>query len=393
MKNKVKVLAFNRCYLPGYRSGGPIRTLVNMVDRIGDEFDFGIITLDRDTGDDSPYPHVLPEHWFLIRGANVLYLSRDAIRVSHVSQLVARFSPDVIYLNSYFDPIFTLRVLWARRIGKINRNTPIVLAPRGEFSDGALDIKYWRKRIYIICSKICGLYDDVFWQASSVRERFDILNNFPKLDSSSISVAMDLAPVVRESKIADMQNVKDYNSPIRVCFLSRIVPMKNLDYALKVLAKVRVSLNFIIYGPKEDRAYWSECESLIEKLPQHIEVKWMGEVHPSKVIEELAKNDLFFLPTRGENYGHVILEALSAGLPVLLSDQTPWGEVADKKVGWCFALDRPNNFVDVIESVATWEPPVHLEISSTARRYALEKSIDKGVLEANRNMFLNCLIK
>jgi glycosyltransferase involved in cell wall biosynthesis len=107
--------------------------------------------------------------------------------------------------------------------------------------------------------------------------------------------------------------------------------MKNLDYLIKVLTKVRTPLEFTIFGPKVDLKYWNQCIKLIEKLPSNIKVNINEEVSPTKVQEIFSQYDLFVFPTRGENFGHVILESLSAGTPVLLSDKTLWQ--TDKLLG------------------------------------------------------------
>ena len=59
-------------------------------------------------------------------------------------------------------------------------------------------------------------------------------------------------------------------------------------------------------------------------MPPHVVVDYKGEVLPPDVPSVFASADLFVFPTKGENFGHVILEALSVGTPVLTSDQTPW---------------------------------------------------------------------
>jgi len=45
-----------------------------------------------------------------------------------------------------------------------------------------------------------------------------------------------------------------------------------------------------------------------------------------------------------------------AGLPVLLSDQTPWGEVVEQGVGRVFSLDNGNGtaFARTINVVVSW---------------------------------------
>ena len=102
--------------------------------------------------------------------------------------------------------------------------------------------------------------------------------------------------------------------------------MKNLDFLLRALINVKYPIELTILGPKEDLAYWDKCKKLILKLPTHVKINVGDEILPEKIKETFSKYDLFTFPTRGENFGHVIPEALSAGTPILLSNQTPWKE-------------------------------------------------------------------
>jgi glycosyltransferase involved in cell wall biosynthesis len=167
--------------------------------------------------------------------------------------------------------------------------------------------------------------------------------------------------------------------------------MKNLDFALKVMAKVKTPIVFNIYGPISDATYWNECKALISALPVNIKIVYEGEAHPSNVKKNLAKHELFFLPTRGENYGHVIHEALTAGLPVLISNQTPWNEVMERGVGWAFPLDSVEPFVRIIESVYGWSSEKHRVTARHATSYACEKAIDSGVIAHNKAVFMSAI--
>jgi hypothetical protein len=69
------ILTFTGCYLPGYKGGGPIRTIANMVAVLKDEFDFRIVTSDHDLGDRTAYPGIQVNTWEKVAGAQVLYLS------------------------------------------------------------------------------------------------------------------------------------------------------------------------------------------------------------------------------------------------------------------------------------------------------------------------------
>jgi glycosyltransferase involved in cell wall biosynthesis len=167
--------------------------------------------------------------------------------------------------------------------------------------------------------------------------------------------------------------------------------MKNLDYALRVLSAVNRPVEFDIYGPKEDPAYWAECECHIAKLPAHVRVNYKGAVENSRVREVMSSYELFFLPTRGENFGHVLLEAWSAGLPVLTSDQTPWRSLADAHVGWDLPLDDPERFSQQIDDLATWSAERHAEMRVRCVEFAQKNIRDEQTLAANRRMFLSAL--
>lgn len=54
MKSKVVILCLMSEYLPGFRSGGPIRTIANLINQLGDEFEIRVICRDRDLGDFFP---------------------------------------------------------------------------------------------------------------------------------------------------------------------------------------------------------------------------------------------------------------------------------------------------------------------------------------------------
>ena len=76
---KKKILVFVARYLPGYKSGGPIRSISNLVESLGGEFDFYVVTSDRDAGEDRPYPSIRRSSWTEVGNARVLYLPPESL--------------------------------------------------------------------------------------------------------------------------------------------------------------------------------------------------------------------------------------------------------------------------------------------------------------------------
>lgn len=326
MKSKVVILCLISEYLPGFRSGGPIRTIANLINQLGDEFEIRVICRDRDLGDSFSYSNIKIDRWNTVGKAKVFYASNKMISFSGMGKLLKETRYDILYLNSFFSFNFTIIPLFLRYFGLVKQK-PCAIAPRGEFAKNAMALKKEKKRLYLWLVKFFRLYKNLYWQASSHFELTDI-----KREVGEVAKIIKIAPdLISFKKLELNKGFKRKRSYFRIIFLSRISPMKNLDYLIKVLTKVRTPLEFTIFGPKVDLKYWSQCIKLIKKLPSNIKVNINEEVSPKKVQEIFSQYDLFVFPTRGENFGHVILESLSAGTPVLLSDKTLWQ--TDKLLG------------------------------------------------------------
>jgi len=382
-KIKLIILAFADYYLPGYKAGGPIRTLANIVDRLGDEFEFKIVTADRDFDDMKPYPGIKIDGWNRVGKAEACYMLPNRHSLRDFKRLLCSTEYDILYLNSFFSPHFTIKPLVLRRL-RLIPDRPLVIAPRGEFSTGALGLKSFKKRVYITVAKALGLYKDIIWQASSEYEEADIRRWFG--NDARVIIAPDLPPVINATDEPKAVKGKTKGC-LKIIFLSRISRQKNLDAALKMLIGLNGRIRFDIYGPMEDKVYWAKCQKIISDLPENIEVRYCGSVAHDMVGTLMREHDLFFLPTLGENFGHVILEAFCAGCPVLLSDQTPWRRLEKKGIGWDLPINRPDLFQDVLQKCVEMNNLEYMKWSDRAREYGFQMTKDDKVVEQNRQLF------
>lgn len=378
------ILCFVSFYLPSYRAGGPVRTISHFVDHFGDQFDIRIITRDRDLGDSNPYSGVQLDAWNLVGKSQVFYASERMITLRGVVRLLRITPHDLLYLNSFFSYSFTILPLIARRF-TIKPYLPCVIAPRGELSTGATALKAHKKRLYLTLVKAVGLYRGLQWQASSEFEVQDIRRELGDL-AKIIHIAADLPPKVNvNEQVMNTCQIRA-RGPLRVVFLSRISPMKNLDFLLKVLIEVTQPIEFAIYGPIQDKEYWSICESLIGSLPENVKAKYLGDVTPDKVHDVFAAYDLFALPSRGENYGHVILESLRAGTPVLISDQTQWQ--ADDAGGIStLAISEQSSWSMEINRWAKFDDSLLLTRRKAAKNIVNKIILLDKILDQNKSLF------
>lgn len=389
-QGKKKILVFSGYYLPGYRGGGPIRSLSNMIDVLSGEFDFYVVTSDHDLGSSVAYEGVTSNAWCDVGSAKVYYARRGLNYFKNALILIRELKPDLIYLNSFFSFSFSIYVVILRFLGFIY-SAPILLAPRGEFSLGALRLKQTKKLLFIRFVKLLGFYSKVRWHASTDHEAVDISRVFEKnifgffrLDFRiETTVPISVVPDIARINFGLPRDIDIYDNcgsfMLDICFLSRISPKKNLLFALKILAKVDFSVKFTVYGPVEDVAYWSSCLEFIKTMPPNVTVIYAGAVRHEDVFSRLSSHDLFFLPTLGENFGHVFLEAWAAGLVVIVSDQTPWRFLNQHQVGWDISLDSEHEFIDALTAASRFNRAEWTDRKSRSAHFAsvnLNRSVD-----------------
>lgn len=376
MEEPIKVLSFCGFYLPGYKGGGPIKTIKNLFDQAGESILFRLVTSDRDLGDKKPYDFVSCGAWNEVGNVLVFYTQSGLRGFCQIYKAIHESKCNVVYLNSFFSIRFSFfPLLISRFLGK-----KVVLGPRGEFSSGALSLKSRKKRLFIKLHKLLNLHRGIVFQASSQYEADDIRRVLG--DAVDIRIAEDIGAQEFAKEFSERSN-----SPLKVICLARISPMKNLLAALDMLNAVQQPIEYEIYGPIEDREYWAQCISATKKLPPHIKVKYKGELQPDQVICTLADYDLFFMPTKGENYGHVIAEALCAGLPILIADTTPWRNLQEQGIGWDLSLDTPEQFSSVIDQIALMATDERHRMRLNVLAWAKKKFSQRDAVDANIAMF------
>lgn len=375
-----RVLILSEYYLPAYRAGGPVRTLSNLVERLGDEFEFRVVTGDRDLGDPRPFDDVEPGRWIARGRAWCWYLRRRPGRPVDLCRVVRSTPHDVLYLNSLFSTGFGVAPLLLRRLGLLG-GAPVVLAPRGELSAGALSLKAPKKRVFLVIARALRLHRGVRWQATTALEAAEIRRWFGA--GATVAVAGNLASGAGPDAPATRPDAKRPGR-LRLVFYSRIAPKKNLLGALDMLAGVRGDVRLDVHGPIEDRDYWRRCQERIAELPENVVVRAHGPLPFGAATAELAGYDAFLLPTLGENFGHAIVEALAAGCPVVISDTTPWLGLEDHQAGWALPLGAAERWRGVLQRLVDMDAAEHARWSRGARDHAARTTSDPGVADANR---------
>lgn len=337
-----KVLVVTPGFYPAKTYGGPVVSISNLIETFTGEIDFFVVTSDHELKDKTRLTGI-EEGWNQVGNAKVLYLSDREMTMDVFEKIYNQISPDCIYLNAIFHKLSTPKLLKLARRKQIK----CVLAVRGGLCENALQFGRRKKILYLQFLKMIK-GKNIIYHSTSQEETAGIKKY---MGEKSEIVEISNMPLLINPLELPVKSVKKKGT-IRMIYVSRIHPIKNLEYVIDVLKNTTVHVKFDIYGPKENQEYWEKCELKIKKLPSNVQVRYCGFLDKENRNKIFKDYDLFVLPTQSENFGHAISEALSEQCNVLISNNTPWNDINEFKAGRAFDLGEPKKFLQYIEKIA-----------------------------------------
>ncbi len=357
------LLIFIDWYSPGFNAGGPVRSMINLVDYLHEDYNIKIITRNTDYLSEEPYKDIKPGEWTTIhQNVSCCYLSKELVNYKNLKKIIKQHHDHIIYINGIYSFYFSIVPLYLAN--KYAKKT--IVAPRGMLAPSAINIKKSRKKFFINISRIVGVYRKVVFHATNENEANQIRTYISS--KARIKIAANLPRKTNSSKPAGYRKQK---GSLKMISIARIAPEKNTLYAIKLLNGVyKGTIEFDIYGSVYNENYYTQCKEMAGNLPENIHVNFKGPVHPELTEELYAGSHFLFMPTRGENFGHAILESFTAGTPVIISDQTPWKNLHDKKLGWDISLNKPETFQKIIQQCLDMDKPEHDKLRENTWLYA-----------------------
>ena len=360
------MLVLTDWFPPGFRAGGPIQSTANAVAALCDDFDVSVVTSDRDLGAVGPYPGVPGGEWVpYATAARVMYLPPERRSFAAIGRLLAEVQPDCLYLNSMFSRSFTIYPL--AHVWRGTTAARCVLAPRGMLHANALAFKPVKKQLFLACVSASAVTRRIHVHATSPVEKADAMRRLG-VDGSRVHVLSNFPA----RPATAVQPVAKQAGDIRLAFVARIAANKNLLFLIEALRGLEpdITAHLTVVGPIEDAVYWEACQRAIATLPPRIRVEAAGPLPHDEVRTILERSHCLALPTMSENFGHVIIESLGAGRPVIISDQTPWRGLEAAGVGWDLPLDSPGRFTAAIEQMARMDQDTFDRMAMRAWEYA-----------------------
>ncbi|PMG31169.1 hypothetical protein BCU94_09480 [Shewanella sp. 10N.286.52.C2] len=365
-----KILLVCDYFYPAYKAGGPIKSISNILALFSGLYKFDVFTSSYDI--DGTKLNVGGNNAFIgsdYKGCDVCYFD-GLIKMARFI-LFKHLSYDIVYLNSFFS--FQYSILYQVFVKlSIIKSNKIIIAPRGELTKGAMDLKSFKKQLFISLYRLLCLKNNVKFQFTSKEEYLDAVEVLGSIDYCIIP---NIAEKPEEFIVKDKKN-----NCLHVVFLSRISKKKNLLSLCESISLIDTNeILFTIAGNVEDEPYWESCKKVLGNCSNNVTVDYVGPLDKNQVKSLLRKTHLFCLPTLNENYGHAIVEALSYSNLVLISDQTPWCDVVNygSQVVRTDEVEKMVEYINIISKLTADDFNI---LSSKSYMYIVEKIVNHNKL-------------
>lgn len=347
----MKVIQIIAAYKPAYIYGGPTMSVAKLCEALSEtrdghanrKLEIEVFTTTANGKNELPVEPNKPTH---IDGVQVTYFKRLTKDHTHFSpallwalhQEILRYrqlnkqhkSGLIIHIHAWWNLVSIFSCSMAKLY-----NVPVVLSPRGmltAYTSGnrnagvkALIHNTIGKRLL----KYCHIH------VTSQKEQEDVRMLVQPKSITVIPNLVDLPAVYKDVPSVTTLEPSAFN----MIFLSRIEEKKGLELLFDSLADLSFDWQLTIAGTGEE-AYLQQLKKKAVSLKLDTKIKWVGHIKNEDKFKLMAQHDLLVLTSYNENFANVIIESLSVGTPVLLSDQVGLASyVQDKELGWICGLN------------------------------------------------------
>jgi len=343
------------CYYPS-QAGGPANTLYWLNNALAKK-DYNIKVLSSNFG---------------IKDSKNLAIQADYSEQQEVKFLDSKMgfiregisflrASDIIQFSSIFFPP-TLPLL----IMAILSNKKIIISPRGELYPAALSIKSFQKRIWL--KIIRSFQRKIFFHATNDYEKQIIQREFP--DAAGIGVIPNFIELPTKLSIEENRS--------QLLFIGRINPIKNIDIliqAISLLKKENKDVNLLIAGEARldyEKDYYSQLKELVIMSKLQENITFLGHIDKEEKQKHIASSFALILPSKSENFGNVVIEALAQGTPVIASKNTPW-EILEKTESGYWVEAEVEQLITAIKKILVLDEKKYALMRESAYNLCMEK--------------------
>ena len=325
----MKILHVTPSYKPAYIYGGPIESVARLCEAL--QATGNTVSVFTTTANGKKELDVEPNKEIIVDNVAVTYFSRITKDPTHISLTlwwnVYKRSKDydIVHIHSWWNVLVIVAAVICHF-----RKVKVVISPRGMLSDYIITTSH---------SKIKSWIHKLIGKSALEKSTFHATSDLEYDECKHVIVGWQGFLTPNILKLPGKQIPKESNPIFTMLFLSRIHPKKGLELLFEAVSQLDVELKLKIAG-KGDENYIQELKSLVSRLGISQKVDWIGWKSRDEKFIELANADLFVLTSYNENFANVVIESLSVGTPVFISNKVGLSDyIIANNLGWVTELN------------------------------------------------------
>jgi glycosyltransferase involved in cell wall biosynthesis len=251
----------------------------------------------------------------------------------------------------------------------------------------ALSQKKWKKRIAWFLYQRRLLMQCRLVHATSTAEESNLRKLGLTMPVAVIPNGMDLPGLTPpEAGGFDKQATRR-----NALFLSRLHPKKGLELLIEAWASTRPpNWHLFVAGPG-DPGYIQSLKDLAARHHLQTEIEFLGPVSDLDKPSLFERTQLFLLPSYSENFGMVVAEALSFGVPVITTTGCPWSELRSFRCGW-WVEPTSSAIAGALSEATTLSSEILAEMGRRGRSLISERYAWSGIARRMRAAYGEILL-
>ncbi len=280
--------------------------------------------------------------------------------------------PDVTDIQGIWTYVSVANLRTSRRTGQ-----PYIVTPRGMLDAWLVRRRRWRKKLGYWLYESAHLKSARCLRATSLMEVRHL---------RAFGLRNPIAVIPNGLELPEHRTFQKGSRPT-VLYLGRLHPKKGLDLLLHAWSRVEVQRQdwwLHIVGPDEE-----EHRIKLERMSRAMNLKrvaFSDPVYGETKWRVLGEADLFILPTRSENFGMAVAEALACGTPVIVSKGAPWASVEEVGCGWWVDVDAGALARALLEATAIGRRKL-AEMGVAGRRFVEQHFASSAIAEQMVTMY------
>ena len=344
----MKILHVVPTYLPATRYGGPIYSVHGLCSALAsNDLSVSVYTTSVDGPDNSNVDH---GRAYLKDDVEIFYFeSKYLRRIYYSAQLSGALQEnicnfDLLHLHSIF--LYPTNI--AARIARRN-HVPYVLSPRGMLEKGLIRSKSSIvKKTWLALIEKKTIENASLIHITSDRESRE-LDKFNYDFPDRVMIPNGVSGVLCEN---DRKNVA--SNRFQILFLGRVNWKKQIDKIIQSLKYIDFEIKLVIAGNDEE-GYRSILNKLIIDLglnsEEKIQIDFTGEVNNAQKKHLYLNSDAMLLPSKSENFGNTVIEALAMGCPVIVTPEVGASKIVRQAQAGMITDGSPRSIASCISKI------------------------------------------